>query len=78
MDQDTLDYLRGRQEHAKKAGAPGMTIDTDWFGQLLDLVERQRVALEFYADPFGKDVPVPDFYSELDFGSRAREALKQA
>lgn len=34
-----------------------------------------REALQFYADPHGKCDQVPDFYDELDFGSRAREAL---
>lgn len=45
-------------------------------------VGRLREVLEFYADPYeqldqhGYPVPVPDFYSELDFGERAVEALK--
>ena len=36
---------------------------------------RLRAVLEFYADPFGKCDQVPDFYSELNFGDRAYEAL---
>jgi len=37
-------------------------------------LKRARGALEFYADPSGD---VPDFYSELDFGDRARTALDE-
>lgn len=38
-------------------------------------IERLRAALEFYADPFGKCDQVPDFYSELNFGGQAYDAL---
>ncbi len=39
--------------------------------------KRLRAALAFYADPFkhGDGTAVPDFYSELDFGAKAAEAL---
>lgn len=46
-----------------------------------DEIARLRAALEFYADPFGwppedgNPIAVPDFYSELDFGAKAQEAL---
>lgn len=52
-----------------------------------DEIERLRAALEFYADPWEHQAkrglrpenadwePVPDFYDEADFGSRARAAL---
>jgi hypothetical protein len=50
---------------------------------LLAAVERLRAALDFYADPLTwkrqhdprDDIPIPDFYSELSFGDRARDAL---
>jgi hypothetical protein len=44
-------------------------------------VRTPREALAFYADPwaardeYGEPVTIPDFYSELDFGRHAREAL---
>lgn len=46
-------------------------------------VERLRAALRFYSDPkgytddFGDFVQVPDFYSELNFGATAQNALKE-
>lgn len=57
-----------------QAGQP--TPDTTLLQELVE-------ALEFYADPFNRldpDSPVdflgvPDFYSEMDFGARATEAL---
>lgn len=45
-------------------------------------VEKVVKALEFYANPFnrrdddGDPIPVPDFYSELNFGDRASDVLK--
>ena len=36
-----------------------------------------RETLEIYAAPFGKGAIVPDFYAELDFGDKARNALER-
>jgi transcriptional regulator with XRE-family HTH domain len=41
---------------------------------LLATISRQREALGFYEDPFGKCDQVPDFYREMDFGETARKA----
>ena len=35
-------------------------------------------ALEFYANPYGEAECVPDFYSELDFGELAQDAIAKA
>lgn len=49
--------------------------------QFLERIRVLEAALTFYADPFAwakahePDMRVPDFYSEMDFGDRARLAL---
>lgn len=48
---------------------------------LLTRVEKLQAALAFYANPFnrrdenGEEIGVPDYYDEMEFGERAREAL---
>jgi hypothetical protein len=48
-----------------------------------DKIARLVAALEFYANPCGRKdehgepVPVPDFYSELEFGGVAEAALQE-
>lgn len=48
---------------------------------LLAAYKAAMKALGFYADPpkkdeYGEPLSIPDFYSEMDFGDRAREALR--
>jgi hypothetical protein len=69
-----------------KEGKSDADAEISRLRQQLATAIRQRdalkEALEFYKDPYtyslrqnGPNDPIPDFYSELDFGSRARAAL---
>ena len=65
-----MGYLRDRREFRVRAEKAEAERD-DYKRKLDDAV----AALEFYANPYGRDEPVPDFYSELDFGDRAHETV---
>jgi hypothetical protein len=71
-------FHAGSEREADEA-ARGITAARDRFFSLVAAhaaeVAKLRNALQFYADPGGKCDQVPDFYDELDFGSRAFEAL---
>lgn len=64
-----------------------LTEDRDTWKEQSDSLraklERVKEALLFYADPFGvkdehgEEVSVPDFYSEMEFGDRARAILSE-
>jgi hypothetical protein len=45
--------------------------------EMIAEIERLRDTLSFYANPREHilDADIPDFYEEMDFGSRARAAL---
>lgn len=77
---DRLRWLVREHKHLTLDGASEIAKAAP---DMLAEIERLRVALEFYRDPFtwkkkhdpGDDVQVPDFYSETSFGDTAEVAL---
>ena len=67
-------YTEGQRQAWRKA----MTPAADEIERLRKEKTELIKALEFYANPYGEAESVPDFYSELDFGELAQDAIAKA
>lgn len=75
------DWAKEIAEYAEERHRCSPLVCGEYIPALLQALSEARGALEFYVDPWdrkdedGDPVSVPDFYSEMDFGSRATKAL---